>query len=336
MAAADARTLSAQTTPRSPSNAHGRLNARTDGHFVATYHYIRERNTDGVTGITPVEFAQQVRAIAAAFHVVTVAEFAAQHRRTTGLALITFDDALRDQWRAAEILDSLRLPGVFFAPMRPYSQEADRWCPQHLLHALAEHLGWAKLERSLAPYLAEVTIDTAEADRLYHYEVPHKRALKYALAFALPAERTAQILREVNADVGLLASEWYLRADQLVKLEDAGHALGGHGFDHVPYSRLTPQAQAADMHRALRTMQAVCGARPRPIAYPFGGCDEATESIAAACGHTIGFTTANRIDAKFVLEELARPASRQGDRALTIRAERGRRVAHAVELEEPR
>lgn len=279
------------------------------GHFVATYHYVREHNSDGVTGITPAEFDAQICAIKSRYRVVTAEEFVAQHAHERGIALLTFDDGLRDQWRAASILDEHDLPGVFYVPMRPYCDSADRWCTQHLLHALAEHLGWDELERRVAPQLEGVTIDVAAMNRLYHYEVPHKRRLKYALAFALPQARTAELLTAINATVGLKADDWYMTVKQLRALEDAGHALGGHGFDHVPYDTLSPKAQAADLHRAVRTMNRLCGVLPRTLAYPFGRCTRVTESLARGCGHTLAFTTENRVDAKFVPDELARRAA---------------------------
>jgi peptidoglycan/xylan/chitin deacetylase (PgdA/CDA1 family) len=289
------------------SAPHGRGARRA--HLVVTYHYIREHNSDGVTGVTPQEFAGQIRAIQAQYRVVTVEEFAVQHVHEGGLAVITFDDALRDQAVAASILDDHGLPGVFFAPMRPYSDEPDHWCPQHLLHALADELGWAELKERVSPHLAGVEIDTDEADRLYHYEVPHKRRLKYALAFALPAAEAAAALREVNVRIGLRADDWYLTAAQLRALEDAGHALGGHGFDHVPYNTLSAQAQAADMHRAVHLMNKLFGTLPRALAYPFGRFTPVTAALARACGYIHTFTTEDRVDAKFVRDEIARRAT---------------------------
>lgn len=276
------------------------------GHFVATYHYVREQNSDGVTGVTPREFAEQIRAIQAGYRIVTVEGFVAQHRDQRRLALITFDDALRDQALAASILDEHDVPGVFFAPMRPYSNEPERWCTQHLLHALAQELGWHELARRIEPHLAGIEIDPAEVDRLYHYELPHKRRLKYALAFALPAARAAAVLRDINAGVGLRAEDWYLTVAQLRALEGAGHALGGHGFDHLPYSTLSPAQQAADLRRAADLMNALCGQRPRVLAYPFGRFTRETEELARACGYIHMFTTEDRVDAKFVLSELTR------------------------------
>lgn len=278
----------------------------TRGHFVATYHYIRERDSDGVTGISPAAFKSQIVAIKKQYEIVTAEDYVVRADHEDGLALITFDDAVKDQSLAADILDDLGVPGVFFAPMRPYSNETDRWCAQHLLHALAQHLGWAEFELRATVLLGDVAIDVERMNALYHYEVQPKRRLKYALAFGVPPARASEILRELNASVGLRADDWYMSVAELRSLQDRGHALGGHGFDHVPYTSLSPTEQAADMRRAATTMTQLFGDRPRMLAYPFGRFDATTEALARECGYTMAVSTADRVDAKFVLKELKR------------------------------
>ncbi len=278
--------------------------------FVATYHYVRPRNSDGVTGITPSELAAQLRAIQQRYRIVPVEVFVAGAAEDDNLALLTFDDGLRDQFAAAQVLDDFGVCGVFYTPMRPYSDESDRWCPQHLLHALADHLGWAELERRAAPYLVGLELDSGDINRLYHYEQPHKRRLKYALAFGLTPGRAACVLREINARVGLRPEDWYLSAGQLSALQDAGHSLGGHGFDHLPYRIMTAKQQAADLHRAVQTMNQLFGALPRTFACPFGQAGPETVALARGCGYVHMFTTADRVDARDVLSALRRPTPR--------------------------
>jgi peptidoglycan/xylan/chitin deacetylase (PgdA/CDA1 family) len=275
------------------------MNAEAPGNLVVMYHYVRPHNSDGVTGVTPNEFRRHIQAIRRRYRLVTVEEFIAQRDAEEGLALITFDDAVRDQYDYAfPILEDLGVPSVVFAPMRPYSDEPDRWITQMLLHALAHELGWDELERRIEPFLAGLSVDEAEMNRLYDYEVPRKRRLKYALGFSLPHDYVRQILTEVNRSVGLPSEAWFMTADQLCEIQNAGHAIGGHGFDHVPYNTLTPKLQAADMHRAAATMSRICGAMARPMAYPYGAHSPETDVIARQCGYSYCFTVAERVDAK--------------------------------------
>ncbi|MBY0260768.1 MAG: polysaccharide deacetylase family protein [Phycisphaerales bacterium] len=275
------------------------------GHLVATYHYVRPKNSDGVTGVTPAEFRRQIRWLAKNYRIVGVDEFASRGPDDGSMALITFDDAVKDQWRfAAPVLDELGVPAAFFAPMRPVSDEADGWCTQHLLHALAQHLGFKELEQRVDAAL-EVrgivpSVDVVEMDRLYHYEVARKRRLKYLMAFVLDQAAAHAVLTEINAGVGMDHRDWFMSAEELSALQSAGHTLGGHGFDHLAYTTLDEAGQDRDMARAQEWMTRLFGKRARPIAFPFGRADETTYRLLAKHGYTTAFTTGNRVDAKDV------------------------------------
>ncbi len=292
------------TTPHPPRN------------LVVTYHYVRPENSDGVTGVSPVEFREHLRLIKSRYRPVTAYEFVAFHREESGLALVTFDDALADQHDYAfPILEDEGVPAVFYAPMLPYSTGADRWCTQHLLHALADEMGWEALENRLNPVVepllrdARKRVDEEEMNRLYHYEEPRKRRLKYVLAFALDAAQAHEVLTNANKGVGLSPDDWYMSASELLELQSAGHSLGGHGFKHVPFTTLTSKEQAAEMHKSQTLMSQLFGAMSRTLAYPFGRASRETEAIAKAAGYTHCFTTDNRVDAKFLEQTIAAPAA---------------------------
>jgi len=284
--------------------------------LVVTYHYVRPENSDGVTGVSPAEFREHLRLIKSRYRPVTAYEFAAYQREESGMALVTFDDALADQHDFAfPILEDEGVPAVFYAPMLPYSNNADRWCTQHLLHALADEMGWGALEKRLNPVVEPLLrdagrrIDEAEMNRLYHYEEPFKRRLKYILAFALDHEQAHEALTSANKSVGLSPDDWYMSAAELLELQSAGHCLGGHGFKHVPFTTLTPKQQAAEMHKSQALMTQLFGAMARTLAYPFGRASRETEAIAIAAGYTHCFTTENRVDAKFLEQTIGAPAA---------------------------
>ncbi|HTU30631.1 MAG TPA: polysaccharide deacetylase family protein [Solirubrobacteraceae bacterium] len=276
-----------------------------DSNLVVMYHYVRPENSDGVTGLTPEKFGRQLDLVGKHYRFVTLEEYLAQHEDESGMALVTFDDAVSDQYDYAfPVLEAHDVPAVVFAPMRPFSEETDRWSTQHLLHALAQHLGWAEFERRVDAILGPLDLDQAAVDRIYHYEVPAKRRMKYTLAFAVKQPQVREVLCEINRSVGLDAADWFVSAAQLREIQAAGHAIGGHGFDHVPYDTLTPKQQAADMHRAQAVMTEVCGAMQRALAYPYGSSAPETEGIAKGCGYSMCFDTAGRVDAMNLEREL--------------------------------
>jgi peptidoglycan/xylan/chitin deacetylase (PgdA/CDA1 family) len=273
--------------------------------LVTMYHYVRPENSDGVTGLTPEAFSRQLDLIGERYRIVTVEEFTETHDGQSGMALITFDDAVADQYvYAFPILEDHAVPAVVFAPMRPYSNESDRWSTQHLLHALAEHFGWSEFERRVDALVGEIKIDEESMNRLYDSEVPAKRRLKYLLAFVLDQANVRIMLAEINSTEGLRAEDWFMSAEQLREMQSAGHGIGGHGFDHAAYDTLMPKQQAADMHRAQVTMTEVCGAMARSLAYPYGRWTPTTEAIARGCGYTYCFDTDSRVDAKYLEDHL--------------------------------
>lgn len=270
--------------------------------LVLTYHYVRPTNSDGVTGISPDRFRDQLTRAGQCYTFVTLEEFLSREAEgATGLGLITFDDAVKDQWVYAQpVLASMQLPAVFFAPMRPFSYEPDLWITQHLLHALAQELGWSELEHRVDNIIGHVEMTPEQSEQmnaLYHYEVPEKRRLKWLLAFGINAKLAGSTLREINGRVNLCTREWFMSREEIVALQDLGHAIGGHGFDHLPYSTLSPMLQAADMHRAQRLMTDIAGSMPRALAYPFGRFNEHTQRIARQCGYSRWFSTSDRVDA---------------------------------------
>jgi peptidoglycan/xylan/chitin deacetylase (PgdA/CDA1 family) len=285
------------------------------GGFVITYHYVRPVNSDGVTGITAEEFGRQLELVRETHRIVGVDEFVDQLRAPRGdsrgkpLALITFDDAVKDQYQfALPVLERMGVPAVFFAPMRPVDpglSSLQAWTPQHLVHALAEAMGWSSLERAVRGEIGNVAVDSARMNSLYHYEAAEKRWLKFVLAFVLPAEKTWAVVDGINrCGPRLKAAEWFMSAEELADLQRRGHAIGAHGYDHLPYSTLTPLEQAWDMGRAARIMSRLLGGRKRAIAYPFGRHDETTRELVRAFGYTHAFTTEERVDCKFLEEKL--------------------------------
>jgi len=275
--------------------------------LVVTYHYVRASNSEGVTGITQQQFAQQLDMIeAAGYRFVTGEEFVQTHREQSGMALVTFDDAVSDQYVSAfPVLEEHGVPATIFAPMRPYSNESDRWLTQHLAHALASSLGWAELERRVDAIVGPVSVNADRMNALYHYEAPEKRRLKMLLAFVLDQATVREVLTGINASEGLQAEDWFMTAEQLVEMQSAGHTIGGHGFDHVPFGTLSPKAQAGDMHRAQQLLAVLCGSMSRPLAYPYGSSSPETEAIARGVGYTHCFDTASRIDASVLEHHLA-------------------------------
>jgi peptidoglycan/xylan/chitin deacetylase (PgdA/CDA1 family) len=133
------------------------------------------------------------------------------------------------------------------------------------------------------------------ARRVYHYETPERARVKYLLAYVLPFELrdrlVDELFREHVGDPEAVARQWYLSPEQLRDLDAAGHTVGGHGFNHVPLKRLSPQEQKLDLSRSAAALREILGPQPRPFSYPFGSVDEGSARHCAEAGFVNGFTT---------------------------------------------
>jgi hypothetical protein len=135
----------------------------------------------------------------------------------------------------------------------------------------------------------EVT-QTLDAAKLYHYESPTRAHLKYVLTMKLPVSLRDQALERVfRAHVGSpsrWAHHWYIGWDELVEMQ-----IGGHGYVHNSYSRLSPGEVRADILRTATTLRDGLGPDLRPFSFPYGGVPAAELVNVADLGFAHAFTT---------------------------------------------
>jgi peptidoglycan/xylan/chitin deacetylase (PgdA/CDA1 family) len=280
--------------------------------LVVMYHYVREQDLpfyEGVHGLTPTEFSAQLDRLCAAAEPIDwptlYAGLQGQRSLPKRCFLLTFDDGLADQARTAlPILEEKHLRGVFFVPGRVLT--SFRMLPAHAIHLLFSRLGDAKLERQLRDELAKRTPgrdwftaeDSAAARSMYHYESPARARLKYLLTVELPIELRNEVVnalfeRFIGASARW-ARFWYLSWDDLARIESLGHTIGGHGYSHEPYQRLTPAQRRADMRQVAQVLRDGIGADIRPFSFPYGSFDDDTAEACRKSGFVHAFTTESR------------------------------------------
>ena len=138
-------------------------------------------------------------------------------------------------------------------------------------------------------------IDEQAARQTYHYETSPRARIKYLLNYTLPIElRHALINSLFAAQVGdprQFAGQWYLDGAAVSDLDRAGHTIGGHGFAHEPYNRLSGAQQLRDLWRSAAVLRGLLGPDVRPFSYPFGGMTETVARRCAEAGYVQAFTT---------------------------------------------
>ena len=293
--------------------------------LVVMYHYVHDRkpsvqgaaagNADGVRGLTTDQFTAQVEQLGRELEPIDWPRLYAwmdgRGQVPQRSFLLTFDDGLADHAKTVlPILNHHDLRGVFFVPGSVLVE--CRLLPAHAIHLLLSTLGDERLAQELGAYLrgredGRVWADALERDEdaslgnaaaMYHYETPQRARLKHLLTMELPIAMRRDALETLFArhigSASRWSKHWYLGWEDLVALRSHGHTVGGHGFRHEPYSRLSPREVREDVSRTAAILREGLGPDLRPFSYPYGSV---TDDAVAACreaGFAHAFTTESR------------------------------------------
>lgn len=285
--------------------------------WVVMYHYVHDPDSlerlglpgrrTGVRGLTAQQFRDQLDQLCRVYEPISWPTLYAWTRGRGSLphrsVLLTFDDGLADHARVVlPILEERGLRGVFFVPGAVLASQ--RMLPAHAIHLLLSLLDEETLERELVGILREhgfndeygVGSREAEAGAAkYAYESPRRARLKHWLTFVLPRDlRCAAIDALFKRHIGSTARwarRWYLDWDDLVAMQAHGHTIGGHGFSHEPYLRLTPGEYRRDLCEIGAVLRNGLGPDIRPFSFPYGSFDDDVWAAARDAGFAHGFTT---------------------------------------------
>jgi peptidoglycan/xylan/chitin deacetylase (PgdA/CDA1 family) len=245
--------------------------------LVVTYHYLAEEAPAAPRAIFPATTAlleRQVEELGRSYELVSrddlLRALDGEVELPERAALVTFDDGLRCQVELAlPVLDRLGVPGLFFVPGLPLAE--GRVLDVHKVHRLREAMADEDI-------LAALGAEAPPAPPGRHlYDDPLAAGVKELLA-THSSEELDDLLARTGAEVGL---GLYMAPEDVAELERRG-MLGAHGYSH--------DARGDDFARGADVLEALTGARPRTMSYPYGRPGPGAESFAAA------FTTERKVN----------------------------------------
>ncbi|MCH7840468.1 MAG: polysaccharide deacetylase family protein [Planctomycetes bacterium] len=297
--------------------------------LVVMYHYVHDgdpldeaggsNGRQGVRGLTEAGFRAQLDRLCDLLEPTDWPSlYAWRHGRGTippRSFLLTFDDGLADHARTVlPILKDRGLRGVFFVPGAILTTH--RMLSAHAIHLLLSRLSERELIAEFRQYLLQQSAEgqwlakldavmgepdgrsDPAAQAMYDYETPIRARLKHWLTMTLPIElRVSAVHTLFERHVGSSARwarHWYLGWDDLVELQFCGHTIGGHGFIHEPYSRLTAAQCRQDVLRVSTVLSQGLGTDLRPFSFPYGSLGGDLESNLRDAGFPHSFSTESR------------------------------------------
>jgi len=254
------------------------LAAGPDATLAVMYHYVRPPDPalSGIVPLTPEAFRFQLELLARDFDVVDPDTLPDRRKTSRPKAVVTFDDATRDQYDFAfPILREMGLPAVIACISGP--RLLGLVPTVHLVHLLLSKLGakglWAEVEKSGAlsgPFPYE------KARSVYHYESDLDRAyVKYALNFVLEPVGAQALASAIYArtvgPVADLARDWYVTDDQIREMAAAGIRFAVHAQRHLPLYGPLERFHAEELAPCEGWLEGLLGRRSESYAAAFGG-----------------------------------------------------------------
>jgi peptidoglycan/xylan/chitin deacetylase (PgdA/CDA1 family) len=197
-------------------------------------------------------------------------------------AAITFDDGFRDNLtEALPRLQRRGIPATVFVAGRYLDGE-----PPY------EYRLAAALERADS---VSVSVEGTVIERQLSDVMARRKTydhLTSILKFKRAAARDAAV-DSIDADPTPSVS--MLSADQLRELASSPLVeVGGHGYEHVPFTALSMDEIRTDIERCRRTVEGVIGTEIEHFSYPYGAVDRRAVGAVEAAGFRSAVATTSR------------------------------------------
>ena len=214
-------------------------------------------------------------------------ERTASHEAKQRFAVLTFDDAYRDNLtHALPILRKYKAPFTLYVPTAFVDGIGEVW--------------WQLLEDVIAEQNAIAVPDTKGAITYLETKSQAQKQAAYKKLYwdmrAMPNPRRVAVIRELGERYGIDASAHCrsLIMDWSELQTFAGEPLctiGAHTVRHYELSTLTEPEALSEMQQSAQVLEAQFGERPRHLSYPIGAKISASEREFALAGQA-GFTSA--------------------------------------------
>jgi peptidoglycan/xylan/chitin deacetylase (PgdA/CDA1 family) len=221
----------------------------------------------------------------------------------SGKVLLTFDDAMACHYTHVfpELMDR-GLWGIFYVPTGPYSGSG--LLDVHRIHLLCGSNEGEDLWRHARSLVTEDLIPHArraafrEATYTAQINAPGVTEFKRLLNYFVDDAHRGSVIDKIAERVGAVfdPKRFYVPADGLVEMADAGMLIGSHSTTHPVMSKLDKDAQALEISRSVEWISTNIGSQGlRSYCHPYGGFHSFDH-------HTVAALVANGVDFSFNVE----------------------------------
>ncbi len=270
--------------------------------LIINHHYFRSKKSkQGIYPITPKELELEIHnltkngwLIGSQNDLLNIKK--RKIKNDYKLAIITFDDGLKEQLNAAKQLRSINLYPIFFVPTLPYTDGKVLFV--HKLHMIRLHMSDNELFRELEKKfnISNIKFDEEALKIQYRYDDKISRRIKYFLNFVVDKDARNDWLTNLFmskfGEESDIAKQIYFSRDELRFLAGKNQ-LGSHSHSHLPLSNLDENTIKEELQYSRQILTDITGFKMDGISYPYGGKSSVNDKvfhIAEKCGYRYGLT----------------------------------------------
>ncbi|MBT3729701.1 polysaccharide deacetylase family protein, partial [bacterium] len=211
------------------------------------YHYFRENKPEnGIYPLTIKEFSKQIDELSKYYEFISQNDLIKNMRNkkysSKKYCLLTFDDGLKEQMNALELLNNKGIPGVFYVTTN--SIRNNKVVNVHKLHHIRSIMNDADVFKYINSKIDSNIIQYPEnINELYRYDNLETKKLKYLLNFILDSDTKDKLIDDLFkqiADENYFSKKLYMSAEDIKKLDSQDY-LGTHSDLHLPLATLSEE-----------------------------------------------------------------------------------------------
>ncbi len=241
------------------------------------YHYFRDVSTgNGIYPVSRRDFLKQIDLISKNYEFISQSDVPNLKYKKNGKnkCLLTFDDGLKEQMDAFDILKSIGVPSTFYVSTDAiqYKKAID----VHKIHYIRSEVKDSELFYQAKKNLdiKEIKFDRNILDKQYRYDSNEAKELKYLLNFIISDNEKKKfidsIFKNLISQESKFCEDTYMNENDIINLHKYG-CLGTHGASHRALGILSENEAKDDIIRSVDFLEKIIGSKVPSLSYPYGG-----------------------------------------------------------------
>ena len=192
--------------------------------------------------------------------------------------LFTFDDGLKEQMNAFELLFKKGIPAVFYVSTYPLTEK--KVLNVHKLHYIRSKIDDKKLLDFIFNFIKEVHFPE-NLNELYRYDNLEAKKVKYIFNFILKEDIKTMIIDKLFLELtneAEFSKELYMNDEDIIRLYKYD-CLGTHTHRHLPLATLKENEILYEINESLKYFKKLGLSNIYSISYPYGGKKAVNDNV---------------------------------------------------------